>query len=69
MGKHQKRKNDSTRRFNKWEGYYLEDCDCSLCPNYISKKKGCKLAKCCCEDEKRDAVKNGRIKRRKGWDK
>ena len=67
MGKNHKKNN--TRRYNKFEGYYLEDCNCSVCPNYRGKKKGCKLTKCCCENEKQDAIKSGRIKRKKGWDK
>ena len=56
---------------NKFTGYYLEDCECEHCLNYCSEKKVCKLNKCCCEDEKRDAVANGRVKRRRGslvWD-
>ena len=57
-----------TRIYNKFE-YHLEDCDCRYCSNYLGKKRGCKLDKCCCEDIKLDAIKNGRIKRKKGWDK
>ena len=57
-----------TRRYNKWEGYYLEDCDCTLCQYYQGKKKGCKLDKCCCEAEKKDAKANDRIERPRGWD-
>ena len=62
---------DTTRIYNKWTGYYLEDCDCSVCPNYIKrkgKKQGCKYDRCCFENEKRDAIANGRIKRKRGWD-
>jgi len=58
----------NTRILNKFE-YYLEDCDCQYCSNYLGKKRGCKLKKCCCEDIKQDAIKHGRIKRKKGWDK
>jgi hypothetical protein len=45
--------------------------DCSLCKYYQGKKRGCKLEKCCCDDEKLDAIKNGRIKRERrldSWD-
>ena len=54
---------------NIFRGYYLEDCDCSVCQYHG--RRGCKLKKCCCEEEKRDAVANGRIKRKWGaliWD-
>jgi hypothetical protein len=66
--------NNTTRIQNKWTGYYLEDCDCAVCPNQIErkgKKRGCKYDKCCFEDEKQDAIANGRIKRKRGsmtWD-
>ena len=56
---------------SKWKGYYLEDCECSLCLYYQSKKLGCKLDKCCCGEEKREAAASGRINRQKGamqWD-
>ena len=56
---------------NNFKGYYLDDCACVYCLNYLGGKQGCKLNKCCCEDEKRDAASNGRIRRRKGslaWD-
>ena len=56
---------------NKWNGYYLEDMVCSLCLYYGGKKVGCRLEKCCCEDEKHEAELNGRIRRKRGfsrWD-
>ena len=59
MGNRKKRK-------SKWKGYFLEDCDCTVCKYYLGKKRGCKLAKCCCEDEKLDALANGRINRKRG---
>ena len=65
-----KHKNPNVRNVNKFS-YYLEDCDCLHCKYYQGRKRGCKLEKCCCEDEKLDAVRNGRIKRRRGmmaWD-
>ena len=64
-------KKQNERIVNKWHGYYLEDLECQWCLYYISKKRGCSLTSCCCEEEKLDAIKQGRIKRRKGameWD-
>lgn len=55
-----------TRTLNRFE-YYLEDMDCSVCRYWHGKKKGCVRAVCCCEDERADAISNGRIKRKKGW--
>ncbi len=60
------------RFVNKFRGYYAEDCSCVYCMYYRGKKRGCKLEKCCCEEEKRDAIANNRIKRKRGlmrWDK
>ncbi|MDR2903728.1 MAG: hypothetical protein LBU77_04410 [Clostridiales bacterium] len=62
---------DNVRSVNKWRGYYLEDTECKYCLHYRSKKRGCALDACCCEDEKADALAKGRIKRVKGpmkWD-
>ena len=56
---------------NKFKGYHLEDCECCWCSHFQGKKKGCRLPKCCCEGEKREAVANNRIKRKRGaleWD-
>ena len=61
---------DNARIYDKWHGYYLEDCECLLCLYYV-KKHRCSLNICCCEEEKHDAVVSGRIERRKGsmtWD-
>ncbi len=60
-----------TRIVNKFRGYFVEDCSCVYCLHYGGKKRGCKLTKCCCEEEKRDAIVNNRIKRKRGsmqWD-
>ncbi|MCL2771997.1 MAG: hypothetical protein FWD71_01490 [Oscillospiraceae bacterium] len=62
--------NKNKRIYNKFE-YYLEDMICSLCLYYGGKKFGCRLAHCCCEDEKCEAELNGRIGRKRGftrWD-
>jgi hypothetical protein len=45
----------------------MEDMECGACLHYSGKKGGCKLDKCCCEEEKREAIANNRIKRPKGW--
>jgi len=63
--------NRNTRYVNRWEGYYLDDMECRWCLHYQGRKRGCKLNECCCEDEKREARKHGRIKRKRGsvsWD-
>ena len=58
----------NTRIAGKFE-YYLEDMDCAMCKYYRGKKKGCSRAVCACEDERKDAIAHGRIKRKKGWNK
>jgi hypothetical protein len=66
-----KSKKNNVRRIEKWRGYYMEDMQCSSCRFCQGRKRGCKLANCCCDDEKLDAIKNGRIKRKRGaksWD-
>ena len=63
-------KKDNVRSIYKWHGYYIEDTDCSLC-RFYAKKKGCTLDKCCCLNEKEEAIKAGRIKRERRasrWD-
>jgi hypothetical protein len=56
----------NVRNLRKFE-YYMEDMECKVCLHYAGKKLGCKLEKCCCEDEKRDALAHNRVKRPKGW--
>ena len=55
-----------SKRENRWEGYYLEDCACGYCLYFRGKKRGCSQKSCCCEEEKLDAINHGRIKRRRG---
>ena len=60
-----------TRIIYKWDGYYLEDCECTSCLYYHGKRRGCVLNYCCCNDEKSEAIENDRIKRKrriKAWD-
>ena len=59
-------KKSNVRMVNKWHGYYMEDMECIYCPHYAGKRKSCKREKCCCEDEKLDAIAKGRIKRKRG---
>ena len=42
--------------YNKFPGYTLEDCDCTLCLHYAGRGNPCPLEVCCCEDEKQEAV-------------
>ena len=62
------KKQPYSKRYDRWEGYYLEDCDCIYCLYFKGKKGGCPRKSCCCEEEKLDAIKHGRIKRKRGWD-
>jgi hypothetical protein len=56
----------NTRVSSKFQ-YYAEDCKCSYCDFFISRKRGCSLDVCCCDDIRADAIANGRIKRKRGW--
>ena len=63
----QKPKKDKRHKTqNRWEGYYLSDIECKTCTNFRGKKRGCILSECEFEEEKLGAVKNGRIKRKRG---
>jgi len=44
----------NTRIYDKFEGYTLVDCRCTLCWFYKEKKQGCSLldSECCCAEEK-----------------
>jgi hypothetical protein len=66
-----RKKNTQTRIYNRWEGYYIEDLACEFCLYFRNRKFGCVLDVCCCLEEKADALKHGRIKRKPGslrWD-
>ena len=60
----------NTHIFNRFE-YHTEDLDCSVCLFYKRKsksnKRGCVNDVCPFEDIRREAVENGRIKRKEGW--
>ena len=60
------KKNKSNRIQDRWHGYYSEDLDCIYCLHWKGKRKGCPLSVCAYEEEKHDALANGRIKRREG---
>jgi len=51
---------------NRVTSYYLDDISCHYCINYRGKKRGCILTACDFEEEKLDAIKYGRIKRKCG---
>ena len=61
-------KTSVVRTYDKFE-YHLEDLSCEYCKYYRGKKRGCSREYCCCEDEKQDAIANGRINRKRGWNK
>ena len=60
------------RAHNKFQ-YFLEDIECDYCLYYQKKskhrKQGCCREICLYEEEKREAIAQGRIKREKGWNK
>ena len=71
-------KNRNMRMLNKFQ-YYIDDMDCKYCAYWGGKKKGCRfpvkaqkgLPECCCDEEKREALAQRRLKRRRGamnWD-
>ena len=59
-----------TKVFDRFE-YHLEDIDCRVCLYYIRKTKkyinGCQEQVCRYADIRVEAIKNGRIKRRRGY--
>jgi hypothetical protein len=59
-------KKQNIKTTDKGREYYLSDCDCLFCNNYSGKKRGCKLEKCCCEQEKLEAKAKDRIRRKRG---
>ena len=62
-----KRRNNKIRKEQqiRSHGYYLDDISCK-CVNYKGKKRGCILSACDFEEEKLDAIKYSRIKRKGG---
>lgn len=51
-------------RNRKWKGYFLDDIACKYCIRYRG-KRGCVKPLCDYECEKPDAIKHGRIKRKR----
>lgn len=39
------------------EEFTMEDYSCIYCLYYQGKKKPCPLTQCCCEDERKEAIK------------
>jgi len=68
----QKSKGQKAKRIQqRWHGYYMEDLNCKYCIYWQGKKRGCALSGCTFEEEKRNAIKNGRLKRQQRlllWD-
>ena len=60
------RVNNTDRVQNRFQGCYIDDISCKFCVNYRGKKRGCTLSACAFEEEKMDAIKHGRIKRKGG---
>ncbi len=50
---------------SEWNGYYLDDLECSLCAHYRGRKLGCMNSECLYEAEKKNAFEHGKIKRPK----
>ena len=63
----QKPKNKNRKIQNRWKGYFLDDIACKHCTNFRGTKRGCVLKECDFKEEKLDAIKHSRI-RRKGGD-
>jgi hypothetical protein len=61
-----KKKQNTSHRFNKFKGYYIEDLDCQYCLYYKGRKHGCSLDTCCCEAERELALERGWWKREEG---
>jgi len=47
----------STRIYNKFEHWSMEDCACVHCINYDSKEKSCTIPACAIADIKQEAVR------------
>jgi len=58
---------DYTYIYDRFHGYFLEDCDCRYCQYYEGrgKNKHCVNKLCVCFDEINDALEHGRIFRKK----
>jgi hypothetical protein len=59
----------NTRIYDKFE-YFLEDIDCAYCANFLNRGgHGCGRTKCEFQSLRDECISNGRIKRKKRWDK
>ena len=45
-----------TRIFDRFKGHTAADCDCIFCLHYDPKRKRCPLPRCCCEEERAQAI-------------
>jgi hypothetical protein len=55
-------KKEYARNARKYRNRFLDDCEKQNCKHYGGRKRGCKLDKCCRDDEKLDAIAAGRHK-------
>jgi len=48
----------NTKIYNKFGGYTIANCKCTLCQYYRGKRRGCALShsECCCTEEKIGAL-------------
>ena len=53
----------TNRKDNRQHDRFKGDSDCNNCKFYQGHKRGCKLDKCCFDDEKLNAIAKGKIKR------
>jgi len=61
-----KRRENNHKTQNRPKGLYLDEISCIYCINYRGKKRGCTLPDCDFEEEKLEAIKNGRLNRKAG---
>ena len=57
-----RKRGSSTRIYNKFEHWNVEDCECKYCKHYIKKGKKCSLDECCVEDIKQEAIRREAVK-------
>ena len=45
-----------TRIYDRFKGHTAAECDCICCLHYDPKRKRCPLPRCCCEEERTQAI-------------
>jgi hypothetical protein len=51
---------NTTRIYNRFEYWSLDDCSCVHCLFYAGARLGCRLESCCCDDIRREALRRER---------